>query len=251
MRLNRLNDMETYIAQKGTVSLEELSAAFQISEITVRRDLSELEKRGGIQKVYGGAAAVRADAPVPSEMRAQIHRKEKEWIGALAASLVGDNETVFIDSGSTTACIIPHLASKQNITIVTHSLSALTEAAKFKGLNVVSIGGFFSRATASFVGGSAQTALSEMNIRTAFMGATGVSIENGLSNSTLFEAEIKKCAVAHSSRIILTADHHKFGQNALLTFCPLSRLDAVVTDRPPEAPYTAFFEQHQILLACK
>ena len=251
MRLNRLNDMEEYILQKGTVSLEELANRFAISEITTRRDLSELEKRGGVKKVYGGAAAIKTDSPVPSEMRAQLHRKEKETIGFLAASMVGDNETVFVDSGSTTTCLIRHLSAKQNITIVTHSLPALVEAAKYKNLNVIAIGGSFSRATASFVGISAQASLSEMNIRTAFMGATGVTIENGLSNSTVFEAEIKKCVVCHSTRIILTADHSKFGQKALLTFCPLDRLNAVITDRLPDEAYIKFFDQHQILLSCK
>ncbi len=246
MRLDRLNSMEQYILQNGTASLDDLATRFQISTNTVRRDISELLNRGQIKKVYGGVSAYIPPVPPPISVRAEHERDAKREIGRLAAELVQDHTTVFLDSGSTTVCLLPHLANKSGITIITHSLSAMYEASKYPDLRVIGLGGLYIPSTSSYVGVSTVEMLSRMSIDLIFIAATGVSLERGLTNTTYFEAEIKRTVVEHNKQIILMADHSKFGHTALFTFCEFKNLSGIVTDRKPAKPYLDAIEQNGI-----
>jgi len=248
MRLDRLNDMEQYILHNGTASLEDLSAKFDISTNTVRRDLAELLERGQIKKVYGGVAACAAPLPLPMSTRAERAREEKREIGRRAASLVEDHTTIFLDSGSTTVCILPYLAGKSDITVITHSLSALYEASKYPELRVIALGGLYSPSTSSYVGASTLETLSHMSIDMVFIAATGVSLERGLTNSTYFEAEIKRSVARRNKQLILMADQSKFGHTALFTFAEFKDLSVIVTDRRPAKPYLDGIEHYGIRL---
>ncbi len=248
MRLDRLNSMEQYILQNGTASLEDLATRFDISTNTVRRDLAELLDRGQIKKVYGGVSACTTQVPLPMSVRAERARDAKREIGRLAAELVEDHTTVFLDSGSTTVCILPYLANKSDITVITHSLSALYEASKYPDLRVIALGGQYSVPTSSYVGVSTLEMLSRMSIDLIFIAATGVSLDRGLTNTTYFEAEIKRTVVEHNKQIILMADHTKFDHTALFTFCEFKDLSGIVTDQKPSKPYLDTIEQKSIKL---
>ena len=146
MRLDRLNEMEQYVLDQGTSSLEELCQHFDVSMNTVRRDLADLVQRGRLKKVYGGVSAEsRTPSVIPMSERASRNGSNKQIIGKLAASLVQDNMSIFLDSGSTTMRILPYLADKQNVTVITHSLMALYEAAKYPSLHVIALGGMTSQ----------------------------------------------------------------------------------------------------------
>ena len=199
VRLDRLNEMEQYILDQGTASLEDLCQHFQVSMNTVRRDLSDLLERGRLKKVYGGVSAEsRSQSVIPMSERASRNGAGKQIIGKLASSLVQDGMSIFLDSGSTTVRILPYLTDKKNVTVITHSLMALYEAAKYPQLNVIALGGMYNTATSSFVGSNTLDELSKMAINLVFLGATGVTLERGLTNTTYFEVE------AEGGRIILT-----------------------------------------------
>ena len=248
MRVERLHDMEQYVLQKHTASLEELAEKFHISLNTVRRDVQELLKRGQLKKVYGGVSAFNAKASLPLSVRAERQYAEKNAIGRLAATLVPDHTTVFLDSGSTTVHLLPYLVNKRNITLITHSLSALYEAAKYPNLNVIALGGQYSPSTASYVGASTLQTLSAMSIDMIFVAASGVSIEQGMTNNTYFEAELKRSVTSKNKNIILMADHTKFDSSALFTFCDLSRISTVVSDTLLPETYRLYFQQNDIHL---
>lgn len=250
MRVDRLNEMEQYILKNVTVSLEELTQEFSVSMNTVRRDIQQLMQRGLIRKVYGGVSTVHQAVPLPMSVRAARNSEAKQLIGAMAATLIPDHTSVFLDSGSTTPQILPYLAEKTGITVVTHSLPALYEASRYSNLNVINPGGTFLGATSSYVGVTTVEAISRIHVQTVLIAATGVSIEHGLTNSTYMEADIKRCITSNASNIILMADHSKFDQSAVLSFCPLSKLSAIVTDQKPDKPYLDFIEKHNIRLLC-
>lgn len=250
MRLDRLNAMEQYVLEKGTASLEDLAQKFEVSTNTVRRDLIDLLKRGKMTKVYGGVSAINGQAPVPISVRTMKNNQSKQIIGQMASTLVTDNMSIFLDSGSTTACILPYLAAKSNVTVITHSLTALYEAAKYPDLRVIALGGLYNAATSSYVGVSTLEALSRMTIDLVFIAATGVSIESGLTNTTFFEVEIKRSVTSLNKRVVLMADHTKFDHNALLSFCKFSDLAAVVTDVAPSERYLENIAQNNIQLLC-
>ena len=107
MRSNRLNDMEQYVIRNFSASLEELTQVFSVSMNTVRRDVQQLLQRGLIRKVYGGVEAVNQSEPLPVSVRSASCKEEKQVIGQLAAELIPDHTSVFLDSGSTTSQILP------------------------------------------------------------------------------------------------------------------------------------------------
>ncbi len=132
MKVSRLNSIEQYVISRETVSIDELCEVFGVSKNTIRRDLNELEQRGHITKVYGGVTATVPSGAVPTPIRSGLNQIDKSLIGRLAAEEVADGDTIFIDSGTTTLCLLRFLVAKKRITIITHSLGALSEASKIR-----------------------------------------------------------------------------------------------------------------------
>ena len=245
MKVSRLNSIEQYVISRETVSIDELCEVFGVSKNTIRRDLNELEMRGHITKVYGGVTATVPSGAVPTPIRSSLNTVDKSLIGRLAAEEVEDGDTIFIDSGTTTLCLLRFLVAKKRITIITHSLGALSEASKYDNLNIISLGGIY---TDSFVGLSAIEALSSMRINKAFMGATGVSLTAGMTNTTFLEAEIKRAVVHRADSIYGMADSSKIGREAIVTFCHLKDLTAFITDREPPKEYVDLCRQENVKL---
>lgn len=250
MRLERLNDMEQYILKQGTISLDDLASHYQVSVNTIRRDLNEVIGRGRVRKVYGGVSAMTETAPLPMSVRSAKNRDAKQEIGRLASEFVHDGDTIFLDSGSTVLCMMPYLAQKHKITVITHSLSVMYEASKYQGIQMIALGGLYNHTTSSFVGISTLEALSSIATNTIFMAATGVSLERGLTNTTYFEAEIKRQVVHCSDKVILMADHSKFDYSSTITFYNFEDLYAVVTDRMPSQEYMDVIQKNNIRLLC-
>ncbi len=248
MKSARLDAMEQYILQHEEVSIRELTEHFRVSINTLRRDLDELEARGHVAKKYGGATASTPPSLTPMPRRFQMNVQKKRLIGELAATVIPDGATVFIDSGSTTCNIVRCLGQKRDLTLVTHSLAALNEASLLEEVNTISLGGIYNASLGAFVGISAFDTIKTLSVKIAVMAATGVSIKHGLSNTTYFEAEIKRAVAAQCEKIVLMADHTKFGKDALIAYCPLERVSIVVTDVEPTNEYKAFFKRHGIQL---
>ncbi len=249
MKINRLNAIEQYIINQETVSIDELCAVFEVSKNTIRRDLNELEARGHISKVYGGVTVAKDSDVVPLLVRNSINQDGKERIGKIASREVADGDTIFVDSGSTTPCILKHLKNKKKITVVTHSLTAMQEAAKYENLNLISLGGVYNPSTGSFLGLSTLNSLGELKIKKAFMAATGVSINGGMSNMTFLEGELKRGVVERSSSIYLMADTSKIGRDATVSYCRLKDITAFITEACPPEMYLEFFRNHGIQVA--
>lgn len=250
MRAERLNAMEQYILGKENVSLDELSKQFDISMNTVRRDVAELLARGNVRKVYGGVSSNLLNRPLGFSVRERKNSEAKQIIGELASRMVSNGSSIFLDSGSTTPNLLRHLGETNGVTVITHSLTALYEASTLPNLNIIALGGIYTPSTSSFTGISTLDSLSRLSIQTIFISATGVTIENGLTNSTYLEAEIKRSVVQRGNRVVLMADQSKFGHSAVISFCSFEQLYAVVTNRMPPAPYLEAMERYGIKLIC-
>ena len=180
-----------------------------------------------------------------------MNSADKNLIGRLAAGEVNDGDTIFIDSGTTTLCMLRYLTGRKKLTIVTHSLAAMSEASKYENLSLICPGGIYSPPTDSFVGLSTFESLSGMTITKAFMAATGVSLESGMTNTTFLEAEIKRGVAHRASSVYLMADSSKLDKEAVISFCQLRDLTAFVTDRRPPDRYIEFFRTHGIRVLCQ
>ena len=226
--------MESYILKRGGSSIEELSMQFGVSVSTIRRDVIELVKQRPFDKVFGGVSLQAGSlSGVPAAERLCCNAQGKQLIGKMAADLVADGMSIFLDSGSTTMQILPFLERKRNITVISHNLLVLYEAAKNPALNIIALGGVYDRNASAFASIGMIQELSRMSISLVFLETGGISIKRGMTSDNYAEAEIKKAIVKWNRNLVVVADHPKFGRDALLTFCGFDDVGTIVTDRTP------------------
>jgi DeoR family myo-inositol catabolism operon transcriptional repressor len=243
MKIDRLAEIERYVTANKTVTLDKLCEVFNISKNTVRRDINDLVKNGSVKKVYGGVTAVKKTL-IPYEERDIKNKTEKLAIAQAAAGLVQDGDVIYIDSGTTAPNMVKYLKCK-NVTILTESLNTVLNALPFNDLKVILLGGNLIRETNSFRTMNTDT-IKTFNISKAFMATTGFSVSNGITNSSPMEYEIKSEIVRKSDKIYLLADHTKFGVSSLMTYCQLTDIDCLVTDRTPSSELLGFFHTNRI-----
>ncbi|MDR1533035.1 MAG: DeoR/GlpR family DNA-binding transcription regulator [Clostridiales bacterium] len=249
MKFNRVKEIEKYILEHESATLDDLCQVFGISKNTIRRDVKLLADKGSVTKIYGGVAANDKNSLLSFfEERITKNAAEKERIGLAAAGFVEDQDVIFVDSGTTTFQMLPHLKEKKGVTVITNNLRALGVLLYMPSVNVIAMGGALIRKTSSFSGADTVATLQHYNITKCFMAATGVSIANGLTNSTMAEFELKKAVIQRSGQVILLADVSKFDQSSLMTYCPLAGVHRVITDRMPPESYVAFFQQNNTAL---
>ncbi|MDD3335135.1 MAG: DeoR/GlpR family DNA-binding transcription regulator [Eubacteriales bacterium] len=251
MKENRMIDMEKYINEKSSATMEELCAHFNVSMNTVRRDVAQLLKRGTVEKVYGGVCARRNDSALtPYEIRRIDNEEAKVAIGRRAAELVRDGDIIFIDSGTTTLRMIDYLRDRQELNVITNNLEAIIHALPYPNINIIALPGQLRRKTNSFTGDDAVRSLKRYNIRLAFMAATGASM-NGVTNSSPMEYEIKNVAMQSCERSILLVGSNKFGVTGLMSYAKLGDFDTVVTDQEPPEEYVQLLQREntELLIA--
>lgn len=246
MKINRINQIENYLIEHKKASLDTLCSLFKVSKNTIRRDISELEERGMVKKVYGGVALNTSSSTVPFSKREVKNLNAKKIIGSLASTLVDDNDIIYIDSGSTTLQMIPFLKNKKNITIITNNLYVLKDALSYPNINVFSTGGTLFRNTNSFIGIETIQFLESYNISKSFLAARGVSISKGISNSSPLESEIKKIIVKNSDKNYVLADSSKLNAISLTTYCNIKDITGLVIEKFPPKNFIDFFHKNNI-----
>jgi len=210
----------------GTTEVKQLATRFSVSEMTVRRDLGELELIGRIERVRGGAAVTESERPFTETVIE--HLAEKERIGAAAAALIEDGQTVMIDVG-TTALQLARSLHDRELTVVTTNLAVYEELLHAPAITLVLPGGQVRRNYRSLVGLIAEETLRNMSADIAFLGASGIDRRLVVRDSTVAEVPIKRAMIAAANRSVLLADGSKFGTGAFLAVCQATELDTVVT----------------------
>jgi DeoR/GlpR family transcriptional regulator of sugar metabolism len=211
----------------GTSGVGELAQEFRVSEMTVRRDLRHLAREGKLERVHGGA--VRAEREPPFSETAVARLTVKDRIGALAAGLVEDGQTVMLDIGTTTLQVARHLRGR-SLTVITANLAAYEELLPEPGIELVLPGGVVRRNYRSLVGVLAEDALRGLSADVAFLGASGIDERLSVWDSTMVEVPIKRAMLAAAQRAVLVADADKFAMGGMVRICGAADLDALVTD---------------------
>jgi len=238
MRQKRIKEIEGFLMQNEFVALDDLCDRFRVSKITIRRDVAQLVSLGIAKKVYGGViASPKQENLVSFFARSEFQTEEKRAIGRRAAAMVEEGDIIFVDAGSTTAAMVAFLDPMRRITLITHNLGVIHEVASKKGVRLIVVGGEFLHETYSTVGIEAIEAIRKLNANKAFLGASGISLGKGITNSSSIEAEIKRAIIQVADRRILLADSHKFDRASLVTFCTFAEIDTLITDRPPPEAY--------------
>ncbi len=248
MKENRIQELKNYIIANERASLDDLCTLFNVSKNTMRRDINELEKQSIIKKVYGGIVLNDKKTTEPFESREEKNITSKQVIAKLASQFVQDGDIIYIDSGTTTMHMIPHLAEVHNLTIITNNLNVIMGSLPYPNLNVLCTGGVLFRTTNSFVDMDAVNSLKKFNISKAFMASTGISITKGITNSSSFEYDIKRYMVEHCDTVVVLADATKLGRVSLTTYCELKDIHVFITNELPGDEFVDFFESNNIQL---
>ncbi|MBP1990839.1 DeoR/GlpR family DNA-binding transcription regulator [Paenibacillus eucommiae] len=242
-RKERLYDI---ISKQGEIKFSEMSSYFGITEMTIRRDLESLEQEGLIRKTLGGAILV-SSVDLSMAERVGIRTAEKMRIGRAAAELVRPREVIFIDSGTTTIQIVHHLLPKNVHTVVTNALNIAIELQN-KNIQTILIGGHLWGGSSSLVGPMAEEAIGKIFFDRAFIAATALSVEHGLSNSNIFEIPIKRLAMKQSQEVNVVIDHSKFGMKSLGSFSSLDNVNRIITDQLPVDELQELCSQNEVEL---
>lgn len=213
------------------VTVVELSRRFDVSEVTIRRDLRQLAAQGALRRAHGGAVVAIPAPPEPPVIQRMVQAENcKECIGRAAASLVADGESIFIGSGSTTAYVARHLVNRKDLTVVTNALNVATEFSTAEGVTVVVTGGLMRASELSLVGHIAEQSLREVRVDKVLIGMRAISLEAGMTNDYLPEVMTDRTIIDMAPELILVADHTKLGKIASAYVAPVERITTLVTD---------------------
>ena len=228
----RQKRIEEHLAKVEFASLEELSELVDASVSTVRRDVDGLETKGVLRRTHGGAmlANPKSDEFKFSSRDTQ-QLTEKEAIGQACAAFISPNQTVIVDAGTTCFHVARHLEAKTPH-IITNSLPVANLFSSAHKLEVVVSGGVIYPRLGVLVGPLAVASFAQVHADVAIMSCGGVTAE-GVTNSHGLLIEIQRAMMQAARRVILCADHTKFGRQSISKLCDLVALDTVITDQPP------------------
>ena len=224
----------------GTTHVAELAESFGVSEMTVRRDLRLLAGEGKLERVRGGAVNLNGEPPFDETAVERYDAKDR--IGAAAAAMVEDGQTVMIDIGTTAVQAARHLHGR-DVTVVTSSLAVYEELVTDPEIEIVLPGGLVRRNYRSLVGVLAEDSLRQLKADITFLGTSGVDGGLGVWDTTMVEVPIKRAMIEASPCVVLLADHEKFSMSGLVKVCDGTSIDRIVTDAPvPDACVPAIEE---------
>lgn len=234
--ISGLNDRQQRIKEQleidGEIRINDMKDMFDVTEMTIRRDLEKLEQAGIVRRIFGGAILLGKDIALKD--RTGVMAEEKARIGRKAASFIQPGDYVFIDGGTTTIEVARALKPGYEITVVTNALNVANELQEKKIPTIVS-GGMILEATSTLIGPYAETLIRSMAYTRVFLGTTGLSAQHGFSNSNMYEAELKKTAIRQASEVNIVADHSKFGAKDFISFAGLGQVHRMITDKLPES----------------
>jgi DeoR family transcriptional regulator of aga operon/DeoR family fructose operon transcriptional repressor len=222
------------VEEDGRARVADLAARFRVSSVTIRKDLVLLESEHRLVRTHGGAIIIDRSRPELSfEIRERLQVDEKWRIGAAAAALVHDGESIVMDASTTALSMGRHLKARQDwsqVTVVTNGLRLASELAGHPGITVLMLGGRVRWEALSVVGQLGDGLFSRINVQKAFLGAAGLTLESGLSDATDEEAQMKRSMVAAAREVIAIVDHTKWERTAFATFCAIDKISIVLTD---------------------
>lgn len=223
------------VLEKGRITIPEICQLFSVSEMTARRDLNELDRRGLLRRIHGGAVANlgRSYEP-PFPMRAAKNQEVKVAIGRKAAELIYDGDSIALDVGTTTLEIVRWLKGKRNLTIITNCLPIANRVVDVLSLEadarLIITGGIVRPRELSMIGALPERVYQEFHVDKAFIGIAGISLDDGLTEYNMEDAQIKKNLLHSAREKIVVADSSKFGVTTFVSVAPLTAVDKIVTD---------------------
>jgi DeoR family fructose operon transcriptional repressor len=237
---------------KGRVSTTELENRLGVTAVTIREDLKYLEKRGFLTRTRGGALATAGtEGEMSVELTAQTNRAEKQAIGAHAASLVKNGQTVIIDVGSSTTALANALSPDLNgVVVITNGLQIALSLEARHGISVIVTGGTLRPLQHSLVAPMGTLLLEKLKADIAFLGCNGIDPARGFTNTNIAEAEIKQAMLESANFKVFLADHDKIGRVASAYVADVENADLLITDTAANGEVLAQLREQGLEIKC-
>lgn len=236
------------LRHKGRVLVSDIAQELEVTEVTIRRDLTCLEKNGLLKKTYGGAMLSVSEADMPVRYRQTRNLAAKRIIGRLAAELIQDGDNIYLEAGSTCYEIIPHLAHKNRLTVIVNSLHLMSRLHEQVQHKLIILGGQYRQERMDMIGPTAETAVSQLSGFTAFTGADDIALEAGISGADVATVSFTKMVLRRASRVVFVGDRSKFDNPALYKIADLDDLNAIVTNVYPGDEWAKVCAEKEIRL---
>jgi DeoR family fructose operon transcriptional repressor len=226
---DRQRVIASLVREQGSVRGRDLVELLGVTDETIRRDILKLAESGTVRRSRGGAVAIRPLDETGTDIRLREHSIEKLAIGARAAELVEDGSRIILDSGTTTLSLARALRHKRDLMVVTTAVTHAVELLGGPGTRVVMTGGEIRPLTYGATGELAVAALGQVRVDLAFLAIHSVSTKGGLTYPSFEEVATKRAMIDAATRVVLLADHSKFGREAFVKVAPITAVDIIVT----------------------
>jgi DeoR/GlpR family transcriptional regulator of sugar metabolism len=233
----RRNRIIEFLEDEGNVKVEDLAERFAVSQVTIRKDLAELEEQGLLQRTYGGAVfSHRSRFNVSFRGKLRMHSDQKDAIATAALNFIHEGDTVILDAGSTTLALARALVGKfHSLYVITISVPVALELSQ-AGHEILLVGGQVRTHSLSLIGPTTVKTLQAFHADRAFLGSSGITIAHGHSTPNTLDAEVKQAMIRSADESYVLTDSSKFGHACLASFAQLSDIHLTLTDpaMPPE-----------------
>lgn len=241
----RLSLIKQILINEKKASVADLSKKFSVTEETIRRDLDKLETEGILTRTYGGAVLNMDEtvSNIPFYRRAEHNLTAKQDIAIAALEILKGATTIFADSSSTVMETLKLLKNREDLTVVTNSSEALKEFI-VSDVNVLSTGGQLNKRGLSLQGDLTEKAIEYYNVDLAVISCKGINQSTGVTDTNEVESGIKRKMIQQADKVVLLADHGKFGKKAFVHLMSLEEVDYIVTDQKPEQEWLDYCRDH-------
>ncbi|MCD9025809.1 DeoR/GlpR family DNA-binding transcription regulator [Cohnella silvisoli] len=249
---NRRDQILEMLQRDKQVLVKELALHFKVSEGTLRTDLRILEDEGLLERTHGGAVPVRTKADFReyrNPTRSDLNYEEKRAIGRKAVNLVTTGQCIILDASSTALELAKALTDHNYLTVVTNGLEAAMTLNQNPRINVILIGGVLRAGSKTIEGVLGKNILEGIHADLFFTSAEGVSFEEGMTDFSLYEAELKKLMAANARKTIALADHTKLGRRSIATSVPFADIHTLITDTKSDSDFLRQVKGAEILIA--
>lgn len=228
----RLQEIRRLLEEESEVQNAELAERFKVSEMTIRRDIDQLSKDAAIIRTRGGAylAPVSQQSEPSYTFRLQEGSAVKEKIAAKAAKIMQDHMNIFLDSGTTTECILKYVDKRKRYMVITNGINIAAELVNHSQISSVLIGGDFRTNTLSTAGPTAEEQVKRFRFDVAFLGANAIDENGNAYVGTTLEVGLKHSIIENSVKCYVLADSSKFNNYSLTSYINISNISGVITD---------------------
>lgn len=234
-RTARQDQILGLVRQRGFVSIKALAERFEVTPQTIRRDINELCERELLRRYHGGAGLPSTVENIAYQARQVLHLAEKRRIAALAATLVPDRASLFLNIGATAEEVARALAGRRGLRVITNNLHAARILSEEDGSEVIVAGGVVSSRERGLVGEATVDFVGQFKVDLAVLGVGGIDPDGHLLDFDYREVRVTRAMMANARQVLVVADASKFGRNALVRIAPLAGAAGLVTEAPVPA----------------